>query len=65
MFLCTGLAHFFTVTLTFEGGGGGGVKKLREGFLLAKFHEELLIGCKARFDNKGQHFSTWLANLLK
>jgi hypothetical protein len=38
----------------------------KESFLLAKYHEELLlIGCTARFDNKGRHFSTWCSKHRK
>ncbi len=41
MFLCSVLAHFSQLQLTFEGGGWRS-----EGFLLAKYHAEpLLIGC--------------------
>jgi hypothetical protein len=58
----TVLAHFSQLQITFEGVGGWG----REGFLLAKYYEELLlIGCMAWIDNKRQHLPTWDVYLIK
>jgi hypothetical protein len=55
----------FTLFLVYSKGGlgwGWG----REGFLLAKYYEELLlIGCMAWIDNKRQHLPTWDVYLLK